>query len=115
MFLLDILFYRMSVIGDLSSRIWQIRPRTYTERQAVSTDYVRRRMEIDVNSVVLATRVYAALRERFFIGNALRNSGRRTAVKCWPPSAAPSLVIWKNKSGQAKEDLHASSVWRSQK
>lgn len=27
-------------------------------------------MEIDVNSVVVATRVYAALRERFFIGNA---------------------------------------------
>jgi len=27
-------------------------------------------MEIDVNSVVLATRVYATLRERFFIGNA---------------------------------------------
>ena len=26
-------------------------------------------MEIDVNSAVLATRVYAALRERFFIGN----------------------------------------------
>jgi hypothetical protein len=25
-------------------------------------------MEIDVNSVVLATRVYVALRERFFIG-----------------------------------------------
>ena len=31
-------------------------------------------MEIDVNSVVLATRVYAALRERFFIGNAPRDS-----------------------------------------
>ena len=27
-------------------------------------------MKIDVNSVVLAARVYAALRERFFIGNA---------------------------------------------
>jgi len=27
-------------------------------------------MEIDVNSVVLAMRVYAALHERFFIGNA---------------------------------------------
>lgn len=26
-------------------------------------------MEIDVNSAVLATRVYAALRERFFLGN----------------------------------------------
>ena len=26
-------------------------------------------MEIDVNSVVLAMRVYSALRERFFIGN----------------------------------------------
>ena len=26
-------------------------------------------MTIDVNSVVLAARVYAALRERFFIGN----------------------------------------------
>lgn len=26
-------------------------------------------MEIDVNSVVLGMRVYAALRERFFIGN----------------------------------------------
>jgi hypothetical protein len=31
-------------------------------------------MDIDVNSVVLATRVYAALRERFFIGNASRDS-----------------------------------------
>jgi hypothetical protein len=31
-------------------------------------------MEIDVNSVVLATRVYAALHERFFIGNARRDS-----------------------------------------
>jgi len=27
-------------------------------------------MEIDINSVILATRVYAALRERFFMGNA---------------------------------------------
>jgi hypothetical protein len=27
-------------------------------------------MEIDVNSMVLATRVYAALRERFFVGHA---------------------------------------------
>jgi hypothetical protein len=27
-------------------------------------------MEIDVNSTVLATRVYAALRERFFVGHA---------------------------------------------
>jgi len=27
-------------------------------------------MEIDVNSVILAMRVYAALRERFFIGTA---------------------------------------------
>ena len=26
-------------------------------------------MEIDVNSVILATRVYAALRERYFVGN----------------------------------------------
>ena len=26
-------------------------------------------MEIDVNSVVLSARVYASLRERFFIGN----------------------------------------------
>lgn len=31
-------------------------------------------MKIDINSVVLAARVYAALRERFFIGNAPRNS-----------------------------------------
>jgi hypothetical protein len=31
-------------------------------------------MEIDINSVVLATRVYAALRERFFIGNARRDA-----------------------------------------
>jgi len=31
-------------------------------------------MEIDVNSVVLATRVYAALHERFFIANAPRDS-----------------------------------------
>ena len=31
-------------------------------------------MKIDVNSVVLAARVYAALRERFFIGNAPGNS-----------------------------------------
>ena len=31
-------------------------------------------MTIDVNSVVLAARVYAALRERFFIGTAPRNS-----------------------------------------
>jgi hypothetical protein len=31
-------------------------------------------MEIDVNSVVLAARVYAALRERFFIGNTPRDS-----------------------------------------
>ena len=31
-------------------------------------------MEIDVNSVVLATRVYAALRERFFIVNAATDS-----------------------------------------
>ncbi len=27
-------------------------------------------MELDVNSLVLATRVYAALRERFFVGHA---------------------------------------------
>ena len=27
-------------------------------------------MEIDVNSMVLATRVYAAVRERFFVGHA---------------------------------------------
>jgi len=27
-------------------------------------------MEIDVNSVVLATRIYARLRERFFVANA---------------------------------------------
>jgi len=27
-------------------------------------------MEIDINSVILATRVYAVLRERFFMGNA---------------------------------------------
>ena len=27
-------------------------------------------MEIDVNSVVLGMRIYAALRERFFVGNA---------------------------------------------
>ncbi|HUN90136.1 MAG TPA: hypothetical protein VMU28_15155 [Terriglobales bacterium] len=27
-------------------------------------------MQVDVNSVVLATRIYAALHERFFIGNA---------------------------------------------
>jgi len=27
-------------------------------------------MQIDVNSVILSTRVYAALRERFFIGHA---------------------------------------------
>jgi hypothetical protein len=31
-------------------------------------------MVIDVNSVVLATRVYAALRERFFIVNAPKDS-----------------------------------------
>ena len=31
-------------------------------------------MTIDVNSVVLAARVYAALRESFFIGTAPRNS-----------------------------------------
>jgi len=31
-------------------------------------------MEIDVNSVVLATRVYAGLRERFFIANASGHS-----------------------------------------
>ncbi len=31
-------------------------------------------MEIDVNSVVLATRVYTVLRERFFIGNATGDS-----------------------------------------
>jgi hypothetical protein len=31
-------------------------------------------MEIDVNSVVLARRVYAALRQHFFIGNAPRDS-----------------------------------------
>jgi hypothetical protein len=31
-------------------------------------------MEIDVNSVILATRVYAALRERFFIGDSPSNS-----------------------------------------
>jgi hypothetical protein len=31
-------------------------------------------MEIDVNSVVLGMRIYAALRERFFIGNAPGNS-----------------------------------------
>ena len=30
-------------------------------------------------------------------------------VQCWQPSAAPSRIIWKNKSGQAKEDLHTSS------
>jgi hypothetical protein len=27
-------------------------------------------MEIDVNSTILATRIYAAVRERFFLGNA---------------------------------------------
>ena len=27
-------------------------------------------MQIDVNSIILATRVYAALRERYFVGNA---------------------------------------------
>ncbi len=27
-------------------------------------------MEIEVNSLVLATRIYAALRERFFVGHA---------------------------------------------
>jgi len=47
-------------------------------------------MEIDVNSVVLATRVYAALRGRFFIGSAPGIRRRRTVVKCWLPSAAPS-------------------------
>lgn len=31
-------------------------------------------MAIDVNSAVLATRVYAALRGRFFIGNASRDT-----------------------------------------
>jgi len=31
-------------------------------------------MEIDINSVVLAARVYASLRERFFVGNARRDS-----------------------------------------
>ena len=31
-------------------------------------------MKIDINSVVLATRVYTALRERFFIGNAPKDS-----------------------------------------
>ena len=36
-------------------------------------------MEIDVNSVVLATRVYGALRERFFIGNAPRDSAEANA------------------------------------
>ena len=57
-----------------------------TTRQAVSTDHARRRMEIDVNSVVLATHVYAALRERFFIGNAPRES----ALPRWP--GVPDLL-----------------------
>jgi len=37
-------------------------------------------MEIDVNSVILATRVYAALRERFFIGNAAEGALRASSV-----------------------------------